>query len=264
MLEINGIRYRDSNQKAVTGAESPIVFLHGFPFESSMWDEVIAGLQVHYRCIAPDIRGLGESQSLAGPVSMDDYVDDLFQLMEELQLNKPIIVGLSMGGYIALRALEREQEKFSKAILFDTKSQPDADTARINRFKGMATIRNEGLAPFVEGFVPPTLHRENRRSRQELMNRLIQKAETFPKTGVMNALMAMAARTDTTPFLKQIRIPTLLIVGEGDELTTPAIMNVMQTEIPGSRLATIPGAGHLPPLENPQATLSTMLEFLNG
>lgn len=255
---MENIRFRDS------GDGHPLVLIHGFPFDSSMWDEVTPALAANARCIAPDIRGLGASPSLAGPATIDDYADDLFSLMDRLKLEKPVLAGLSMGGYIALRALERDQDRFAGAILMDTRSSPDTDTARINRFRGIKTIRSGGIADFVEGFIPPTLHRENRRTRPELIQSLIRKAEGFSPVGLMNALLAMAARTDTTPFLPSLRIPTLLIVGEGDELTTPAIMEGMRNEIPGASLHIIPGAGHLPPLENPNATADIILGFLKG
>ncbi len=118
---INGLSvFLEGNNK-----NKSIIFLHGFPYDHTMWMAQINEFSKDYFCVSYDIRGLGESPAGNGQFTMESFVDDLEIIIDELKLDKPVLCGLSMGGYIGLRALERMQEKFSAAILCDTKSESD-------------------------------------------------------------------------------------------------------------------------------------------
>jgi 3-oxoadipate enol-lactonase len=130
-----------------------IIFVHGFPYDHMMWKEQIKEFSQNYFCIAYDIRGLGQSPAGNGQFTMESFVDDLETIVNELKPDKPILCGLSMGGYISLRALERMPDKFSAAILCDTKSEADNNEGKLKRAAGIKRINTEGLAPFAKDFI---------------------------------------------------------------------------------------------------------------
>jgi 3-oxoadipate enol-lactonase len=242
--------------------KAPIIFIHGFPYNSSMWAQQIKILKRQYYCIAYDVRGLGETPTGDGQFTIEMFVDDLFAVIDGLDLNKPIVVGFSMGGYIALRAFEREPDRFHALILADTKAQADDDAARLKRANAINIINKEGIEQFVSDFVPMTFSDDAPQRIPKTYNATLERAQTESPIGVKGCLLAMAARTDTTPSLGDIRVPTLLLVGEHDTLTPPAVMQQMHDQISGSEIVHVPGAGHMAPLENPEFVTQSIEEFL--
>ena len=131
----------------------PIVFVHGFPFDNTMWKNQISALRNKYYCVTYDIRGLGESYTGDGQYTMEAYVADLISIIHKLELDKPVLCGLSMGGYISLRAVEKHQSLFGGLILLDTKSEADDDKGKLVRAEKINQINTDGLDPFIDGFV---------------------------------------------------------------------------------------------------------------
>ncbi len=242
--------------------KSSIVFIHGFPYDHLMWSKQVDFLQKSHFCLTYDIRGLGKSPGGDGQFSMETLVDDLLNVTDELQLNRPVICGLSMGGYIALRAVERAQEKLGGLILCDTKSFPDDDTAKLKRANGIKQINLEGLQKFCEATIPNTFSDSTLNERNWLYKEILDRAITYDPVGVKGCLLAMLSRTDTTPFLEKITIPTLIICGENDKLTPPLVMKEMHKKIKDSDYVEIPGAGHMAPVENPEAVNKAISDFL--
>ena len=240
----------------------PIVFIHGFPFDYSMWENQIELLKENYFCVAYDVRGLGNSYVGDGQYTMEFYVDDLFSVINELKLSKPILCGLSMGGYIALRAVERQQSTFAGLILCDTKSEPDDNTAKLKRAVGINQVNMEGLINFVDAFVTNCFAEETTREQEELFLTTLFKARRHNPVGVKGALIAIMSRTDTTPFLHQIKIPTLVLCGSFDKLTPTSVMRTMSEKIPNAEFAIIPQAGHMTVLENPSCVNDLIAGFL--
>lgn len=240
-----------------------IVFIHGFPYDHTMWNAQIEVLREKYFCVSYDIRGLGESPAGDGQFTMESFVDDLEIILNELKLIKPIICGLSMGGYITLRALERMQDRFSAAILCDTRSEADNNEGKLKRAAAIKRINTEGLAPFSKDFITNCFADSFRQNRSEELNKIIEKSSTFNSVGVKGCLLAMLSRTDTTQFLTQIKIPTLLICGENDTLTPPSVMKEMFHKIPTSEFAEIKNSGHMTPIENPDEVNKALLNFLS-
>ncbi len=249
----------------IEGSENnrSIIFVHGFPFASWMWHNQINALSKDYRCIAYDVRGLGKSYVGDGQYTMEAYVDDLFMIMNELKLDKPVVCGLSMGGYIVLRALEREENYFSAAILLDTKPQADNDQTKLNRAAGINQINVEGLDKFVDTFVPDTFAEESRKDLKEIYNETIRRAKLNNPLGVKGALLAMLSRTSTESYLSKINIPVLSIVGNLDKLTPPQVMRNMSEKIPNGEFAIAPRSGHMTPLENPSFVNDLIRGFVN-
>ncbi|HSL88009.1 MAG TPA: alpha/beta hydrolase [Ignavibacteriaceae bacterium] len=240
----------------------PIIFVHGFPYDHMMWKEQIKEFSQNYFCVAYDIRGLGQSPAGNGQFTMESFVDDLETIVNELKPEKPILCGLSMGGYISLRALERMQDKLSAAILCDTKSEADHNEGKLKRAAGIKRINTEGLAPFVKDFITNCFGTYFRQNKQQELDRIIETSSQYDPAGVKGCLLAMLGRTDTTAYLEKINIPTLLICGEQDSLTPPAVMKEMQNRIKNAEYVEIENAGHMTPIEKPEEVNSAIKNFL--
>ena len=240
----------------------PVLFLHGFPFSHEMWRPQLEVTAQFYRSLAYDIRGHGKSFVGDGQFTIDGHVDDLVALLDHLNIQNTVIVGLSMGGYITLRALERAPERFRAVVLCDTRSEGDSDEGKAKRFAGMEGVKRHGSAVFAEAFVknvfaPDTFVTSP--ASVESIRAVI--ARTSPLS-IAGTLLALAARTNTTPSLKNIYIPTLILVGEKDITTPPADARAMHERIAGSELHIIPRAAHMSNLENPPFFNDRLLTFL--
>lgn len=244
-------------------SNKPVIFIHGFPYDHTMWKAQVELLKEKYFCVSYDIRGLGESSAGDGQFTMESFVDDLESIINQLKLNKPVICGLSMGGYISLRALERMHDKFSAAILCDTRSEADNNEGKLKRAAGIKRINTEGLAPFAKDFITNCFGDYFKQHKSEELNKIIEKSSAFNPVGVKGCILAMLSRTDTTQSLSKINIPTLLICGEQDALTPPAVMKEMFHKIPNAEFVEIENAGHMTPIENPEEVNKAIVNFLN-
>ncbi len=243
---INGI----SVKRTGSLQNKAIIFVHGFPFDQSMWDSQVKHLDNSYCCITYDVRGMGKSYVGDGQYTMEAYASDLFAIMEELKLEKPVLCGLSMGGYIALRTAERDQSRFSGLILCNTKSDADTDSAKLVRAEKIDQINTEGVEKFVSEFVPDCFADETIKEKKKIYEEILNKSKTQDPVGLKGALLAMACRTSTNDFLKEINIPVLLIAGSLDKLMPPPVMRRMSESIKDSEFGIAPRAGHLTPVEN--------------
>jgi pimeloyl-ACP methyl ester carboxylesterase len=243
---INGI----SVNRTGSLKKQAIIFIHGFPFDHSMWDSQVKHFNKDYCCITYDLRGMGESYVGDGQYTMEAYASDLFSVMEKLKLDKPVLCGLSMGGYIALRTAERDQSRFSGLILCNTKSASDTDAAKLVRAEKINQINIEGVDKFVSEFVPNCFADETIKDKKNIYEEILNKSKTHDPVGLKGALLAMACRTSTNDFLKEINIPVLLIAGSLDNLMPPPVMRKMHENIKKSEFGIAPRAGHLAPVEN--------------
>lgn len=243
--------------------KKPIVFVHGFPLSAAMWKYQVTALQEDFYCVTYDIRGLGNSSAGHGQFTLESMVDDLELVIQSLHIHKPVICGLSMGGYICLRAAERNPELFGGFIFCDTKSAADNDETKIKRANAVKRINRGEAVQYINEFIPTTIYAENKaRIYAENENELNQWLMNDP-VGVKGCLIAMAARTDTTQALKNIPVPALFICGEEDSLSTPEVMKTMADNSPGSRFALIKKAGHLSPLEMPNEVNMEIKNYLD-
>ncbi|MFA7418907.1 MAG: alpha/beta fold hydrolase [Melioribacteraceae bacterium] len=244
-------------------SKQSIIFVHGFPYDHSMWKSQIDVLKNDYYCVAYDVRGLGESSVGDGQYMLEFFVDDLFAIIAELKLNKPVLCGLSMGGYIALRAMERNQDLFGGLILCDTRADADDDAARLKRGVSINMINKDGLVKFTEMFVTNCFAEETPKQNEKMFLTTLYNTQKNDPLGVKGCIIAIMSRTDTTKFLPQIKIPTLVICGSFDKLTPPTVMRAMAEKIPNSEFAAIPFAGHMTPLENPSCVNDLLKGFLD-
>lgn len=240
----------------------PIIFIHGFPFDHNMWKEQMIELSSDFYCISYDIRGLGESLAGDGQYTMEMFVDDLFSVMNELKIEKPVLCGLSMGGYIALRAVERMESKFKGLILCDTKSEADSDEVKLKRAEGIKTINKKGLQSFIPGFLNNCFSEHFKTNNESKYLEIVDRAIVFNPIGVKGCLLAMAGRTDTTSYLSKIKIPALILHGEEDILLTQDIMKEMADKISGSEFFAVPDSGHIISVENPEFVNNKLFHFL--
>jgi len=241
---------------------SPIVFIHGFPFNHSMWEPQMKALPNHFRAITYDVRGHGESDVGDGQYSIEFFVDDLIALMDHLVINRAVLCGLSMGGYIALRAIERRPERVSGLILCDTRSEADSDEGKVKRSATVQSVKAKGVAPFAAEFVKLVCAAETFETNPLLIALVKEMIEANPPLGICGTALALAGRTDTTKGLASIKVPTLIVVGEHDKLTPPDAARAMQNKIAGSELQIISHAAHLSNLENSVEFNKQLVGFL--
>jgi pimeloyl-ACP methyl ester carboxylesterase len=258
LLPSGSIEYVDSGPRSGL----PVVFIHGFPFSHEMWTPQVGPVSQAYRAIAYDIRGHGMSDVGDGQYTIEAHVDDLFGLLDLLSITECVVVGLSMGGYIALRALERTPARFRGAVLCDTKSDPDTNEGKIKRFETMKSVKRGGSAEFAESFAKAVFWEKSLESKPDMVASIKRIIARTPPLSIAGTLLALASRTDTTPSLNLISVPTLIMVGEHDAVTPPAASRAMHEKIPGSQLQVIPGAGHMSNLENSEAFNEHLLAFL--
>jgi 3-oxoadipate enol-lactonase len=249
----------------LTGDSSvpPVVFVHGFPFSLEMWrGQTDAVAAEGFRAVAYDIRGHGMSDVGDGQYTIESHVDDLFALLDHLKMPRVAIVGLSMGGYIALRALEREPGRFIAAVLCDTKSEPDTDEGRVKRAASVRAVKQNGSTAFAADYVKMMFAEETISTNPSAVESIRRVIARTPPLSIAGTLIALAARTDTTASLGKISIPTLILVGERDTVTPPPSSQSMKAKIPGAELHIVPGAAHLSNLDNPAYFNDKLLTFL--
>ena len=257
-FKVNGLSVNTFGERK----NQAIIFVHGFPYDYTMWLNQIEALKENYFCVAYDVRGLGQSEIGDGQYTMEMYVDDLFTVIEELKLEKPVLCGLSMGGYIAFRAVEKIQDIFGGVIFCDTRSESDDNTGKLKRSGNITQINKDGLSSFTDPFIKNCFCDETQRDNPKLISGTIEKSHYNNPIGVKGAIIAIMSRTDTTASLASIKIPALVLCGSFDALTPPPVMRAIAEKIPGSELGIIPHAGHMSPLENPKCVNDLIAGFL--
>ncbi len=243
------------------GSGLPVVLIHAFPMSHRMWEPQMPAL-AGFRVIRYDVRGLGASGAGDGQYSLESFVDDLFRILDHLQLKQAVLCGLSMGGYIALRAAERSPERVKALVLCDTKSEADGNEIKIKRAAGMAAVKTHGSAAYAAAFVKTVLSEKSLRTRPDLVESVKKIIAENKPLGIAGALLALASRTDTTAALPAMDFPVLILVGDEDRLTPPSAAEAMQRALPRARLHVIPNAGHLSNMDNPGVFNERLLEFL--
>lgn len=246
----------------VRGDGPAVLFVHGYPFDRSIWSHQVAALD-GYRRIAPDLRGMGASDAPDLGYSMEIYAADLAALLDVLAVEEVVLCGLSMGGYIAFECLRRWRQRVRGLVLMDTRAEADTAEGRKARDAAAALARDGGADAVTESLLPQVLGRSTRTGASITVERVRGMMSSTPVPGLVGALAAMRDRPDSSPLLAELAgVPTLVMVGEEDALTPPDVARAMADRIPGARLVVIPGSGHLPPVERPVETTRALLEFL--
>lgn len=242
----------------------PVIFLHGFPFDKTMWLDQLDYLKLSYRLIACDIRGFGESTDEKTPLSLDLFGDDLIQFMDALHIDKAIICGLSIGGFIALNAHNRFPERFEALVLCNTQCIADTPEVKEKRYINIEKIKAGGLAEFNEGFVKDVFHKNSLENKKELVEQLKNVVFSNSQHIIIEGLTAIAERSETCSTLSKIAFPTLIICGDEDKVTPLKQSEFMQANIKGSILKVIDQAGHVSNLEQPEEFNKHLNDFLDS
>ncbi|MBC8087683.1 MAG: alpha/beta fold hydrolase [Phycisphaerae bacterium] len=247
-----------------TGSGTPVVFIHGFPHDRALWSEQVSALSTHVRCIAPDLRGFGES-STDGPYSVDQYADDLAQLLNHLSIDRAVVCGLSMGGYIAMAMWRRHRERVLALVLCDTKAGADNDEGRRKRDDLIATATQEGSAKVAELQISGMVGKTTREKRPDIVDRARAMMARQSVEGIVGALTALRDRPDSTATLGTVTVPTLVVVGDEDALTPVAeAEGIVKALAPEARakLEIVQGSGHASCMERPAAVTHVLADFL--
>ncbi len=259
---INDVRWTYSEQ----GSGPALVLLHGFPLDHRVWAGQVAGLCDQYRVIAPDFPGFGQSQHPGGgnvsSFTMKSLAADLHDFLDHLRALPCVLGGLSMGGYVALAFSREYPADLAGLILADTRAQGDTAEGRDGREKMAAIARKDGNRPIVEMMLPRMTAPDASRDSVQVVKHLREIMRDCPAETIALACEAMSQRDDQSTALASIPVPTLILVGEEDQITPPALAEFMQTQIPRATLAVIPSAGHMAPLEQPDSVTQALLAFL--
>ena len=238
-----------------------VLFLHAYPMDRQMWRPQLEAVQAAgWTALAPDFPGFGDSPHL-GESTLSEYAERARRVLESIGAKQAVVVGLSMGGYVALRLLEGRPDVLRGLILADTRAAPDSDDARQGRLKAAERAEREGTAWLAGEMIGKLVSESADELVREEVRAIIERASP---TAVASALRAMAARPDSRPLLAGVRVPTLVVVGVDDKLTPPSEAREMADAIPGARYEEVPVAGHLSNLENPEAFNRLLIGFLNG
>ena len=258
-LSIKGVKiaYEES------GEGLPVVFIHGFPLSRRMWTPQISALSGKYRVIALDLRGFGESDKPSGPYSIKDFADDVSSLMLELNAAPSVVVGHSMGGYIAFQLIRRYSKQVQSLILTNTRAEADTEEKRRNRLALMERIRKEGKDRFLEESAARLLSPQNA-EKADLVRQVRSFMEGCNEETLIATLKALAERPDNTDLLKKIRVPTLIIAGDQDQIVPVESALFMARTIPQAAISLIKGTGHLSNFENPKEFNNAVDKFLSS
>lgn len=238
------------------GAGEPtLVLVHAFPLHAGMWAPQLEALAHRCRVVAPDLLGFGGTDAPDDPdiYSVEGWADQIAGLLDHLGLDRVVLGGLSMGGYAAFAFLVRHRRRLAGLILADTRPGPDTAEVAERRAAQAHQVAEEGTDRLVDTLLQGLLGESTRTERPDLVAATRRLMDDNPAAGFIGALSAMRRRPDSTPELASIEVPTLVVVGDEDALSPPAVAGDMAGAIPGASLAVLPGAGHLSNLEAPEA-----------
>jgi pimeloyl-ACP methyl ester carboxylesterase len=242
------------------GSGPPLLLVHGFPLDHTMW----FGQIDHFsRVIAPDLRGFGGSTVTPGTVTMEQFADDLNALLDALGIREPVhFCGLSMGGYIAWQFFRRHRGRLRSLILCDTRAVADTPESAANRVKLAEKANQEGAGVVAEAMLPKLFAKTTHEKQPHLVEVTRQVMKRTDPQGLAAALRGMAQRSDSSALLATIDVPTLVIVGQEDPISTVDEMRSIAAAIPGAQCLDVAETGHMAPLERPRIANETIERFL--
>jgi 3-oxoadipate enol-lactonase len=263
----NSLTITTNNQTVSYIDEGPfnaptIIFIHGFPLNKAMWNKQIGVLKENYRVIAYDIRGHGNSDAGDYDFSIELFVNDLLSLMDALKIDKTILCGFSMGGYIALNAIENFPERFNALLLSDTNCTDDIPEAKEKRMKAIESIKGKGLEQYAGESLKKLFAPISFSKHIEEITIVKEMIMETSKQSLYKTLHALAERKETCTKLHEIKVPVLIMVGKEDEITPPAAAQLMHEKIKNSLLRIIEHAGHLSNMENSREFNDQLKKFV--
>ena len=246
----------------------PILLVHGFPLDHTMWDAQIAAQAPRARVIAPDLRGFGQTPLAEGDtergIGMEAYADDLAELLDVLAVREPIVLaGFSMGGYVAWQFVRKYGSRLRALIQCDTRAQADTDEARAGRLKMARHVAEWGSDRVAEMMGPNLFAPATFEKQPAVVAAVREVVARTRRTAIAAAQRGMAARPDVTDMLPTIDVPTLVLVGEFDAISPPAEMKEIAAAIPAAEFVVIPRAGHMTTMEEPATVNMALNQFLD-
>jgi 3-oxoadipate enol-lactonase len=246
------------------GDGPPVVLLHPFPVHHEFWLPVVDVLATRYRLILPDLRGHGDSEAGEGPATMDKHAADLARVLDNADIGRAPMVGVSIGGYALFEFWRRHRGRAAALILCNTKAAADNAEARAGRVQAANDVLELGTEPFFEGMMQKVLGKTTRESRPDLLEGTLKMMRKMSPADVSQVQRGMAERPDSMDTLKTINVPTLLVTGDEDPMTGVNEAEIMRQQIAGSQLRVIPKAGHYSPWEQPAEAGRILRQFLDG
>jgi len=262
---MNRIRSGDAEiAHAVLGDGPPLVLLHAFPVHHELWLPAAQALTSRYRMILPDLRGHGESDVGEGPAIMEKHAADLARVLDDAGVGRALFCGVSIGGYILFEFWRKYRARVEGLVLCDTRSQTDTSDGRAARLKSAADVLECGTETFVDGMIPRLFGKATLATRPDLVDGARRMMLKMSPEDIAQVQRGMAARPDSMPTLKNINVPTLILMGEEDGLTTVAEGEAMRQNIPGSQLKVILKAGHFAIWEQSEEVGRVIRQFVDG
>jgi len=246
------------------GSGTAVLLVHGFPLSSEIWGPIRPALAAVARAVTPDLLGFGRSDKPQRGCSIDDLADEVVAVADELGIERFVLGGHSMGGYVALSAAERHRDRLLGLVLVDTRAEADDQAGRERRDAAVRLLREGGRADFLDTFVPNLVGETTKRRAPRLLADLRAIAEEIPDHVLVAGLEAMRDRPDRRGVLDGLDLPVLVAVGEEDGVTPPAQAKTMAERLPRGTLSVVPGAGHTPSVERPIAFADALAGFLAG
>lgn len=245
-----------------TDERIPLLLIHGFPHDRTLWQHQVDDLKDIARPIAPDLRGFGDSGSPENTMTMTGHADDLKGFLDGMRVRRAVVCGLSMGGYVALAFLNKYPDSVEGLVLCNTRAGADAPEARKKRQALAKRVLAEGMDIVAEELFAPMMAGSSKQAHPERAAEVLRMMQRQRPAGVAASAQGMAMRPDRSPMLPHVHVPTLIITGEKDELIPVQESEAMRDAIPGSELVVIPGVGHLTNVEAPDIFNSALRRFL--
>jgi pimeloyl-ACP methyl ester carboxylesterase len=244
------------------GDGSPLILLHPFPANHEFWLPVAEALSTRYRVILPEMRGHGDSGVGDGPATMEKHAADLARVMDDAEIGRAPLIGVSIGGYALFEFWRRSRERVAALGLCNTKAPADSAEARAGRLQAADDVIERGTEPFFQNMIPRLLGKSTREARPDLVEGALRMMRKMSPEDVAQVQRGMAARPDSVDTLKTINVPTLLVTGDEDVLTGVNEAELMRQHVSGSQLRVIPKAGHYSPWEQPEEVGKVLRQFL--
>jgi 3-oxoadipate enol-lactonase len=248
----------------VVGDGPPVVLLHPFPVNHEFWLQVAEMLAPRYRVLMPDLRGHGESGIGEGPATMEKHADDIAHAMDDAEVGRAPLIGVSIGGYVSFEFWRKYRGRVAAFILCNTKATADNAEARAARLQVANDVLERGTEPFFEAQVPRMLAKSTMQARPDLADGTLRMMRKMSAEDVAQVQRGMAERPDSVDTLRTINVRTLLVTGDEDVLTGISDAELMRRQIAGSELRVIAKAGHYSPWEQPEEAGRIFRQFLDS
>jgi pimeloyl-ACP methyl ester carboxylesterase len=248
----------------VLGSGPPVILLHPFPANHELWLPAVQALIPRYTAILPDLRGHGDSGIGEGPATMEKHSADIARVMDDAEVGRAPLIGVSIGGYVIFEFWRRYAGRVAALVLCNTKAQADSEEGRAGRLQAAADVMERGTEPFFESMIPKLIGKTTRETRPDFVEGALRMMRKMSPEDVAMVQRGMAERPDSVPTLKTVNVPSLVITGDEDVLTGVSEAEPMRQNVAGSQLRVIPRAGHYSPWEQPQEVGLLLRQFLDS